>query len=82
MAMTFTLVTHVREQLSTILQDRVKKKKGEEAEKERQAHEVGVISSAYFPRIHRLYLIIPIYNVPSGGLSTRRRRKLKHAVHR
>jgi Na+-translocating ferredoxin:NAD+ oxidoreductase RnfG subunit len=48
MAMTFTLVAHVREQLSTILQDRVKKKNQEEAERERKALEVGVIPSAYF----------------------------------
>ena len=41
--MTFTLVAHVREQLSTILQDRVKKKQKEEAETERKALEVGVI---------------------------------------
>lgn len=47
MAMTFTLVAHVREQLSTILQDRVKKKKKEEAETERKALEVGVIPPAY-----------------------------------
>ena len=47
MAMTFTLVTHVRERLSTILQDRMKKKNDEEAEKERKALEVGVIPPAY-----------------------------------
>ena len=48
MAMTFTLVTHVREQLSTILEDRMKKIQKEEVEKERKALEVGVIPSAYF----------------------------------
>jgi len=48
MAMTFTLVAHVREQLSVVLQDRVKKKKAEEAEKERKALEVGVIVPAHF----------------------------------
>jgi len=46
--MTFTLVAHVREQLSTILQDRMKKKTEEEAERERKALEVGVMSSACF----------------------------------
>jgi hypothetical protein len=48
MAMTFTLITHVREQLSTVLQDRVKKKNEEEAEKERKTLEVGVIPAAHF----------------------------------
>ena len=47
MAMTFTLVTHVREQLSTILEDRMKKMKKEEVERERKALEVGVIPSAH-----------------------------------
>lgn len=48
MAMTFTLVTHVREQLCVVLQDRVKKKKAEETEREQKALEVGVINSAHF----------------------------------
>ena len=55
--MTFTLVAHTCEQLSTILQDRMKKKKAEEAEQERKAVEVGVIPSAHFQGLTDSYYI-------------------------
>jgi hypothetical protein len=64
MAMTFTLVTNVREQLSTVLQDRVKKKKEEEAGEERKALEVGVVLSTY-SKGSLVLSQIPIYYILS-----------------
>lgn len=40
MAMTFTLVSHLREQLSRLVRSREERRKKEEAEKERLALEV------------------------------------------
>lgn len=40
MAMTFTLSTHLREQLSALIHSRIERRKQEEAEKERKALEV------------------------------------------
>lgn len=42
MAMTFTLVTHLREQLSGVIRSREERRKREEAEKERRALEVCI----------------------------------------
>ena len=43
MAMTFTLVTHLRERLSTLMREKEERIRQEEAEKERRALEVGFI---------------------------------------
>lgn len=45
MAMTFALVSHLREQLSVLVQARAEKRQKEETEKERLALEVGSPSS-------------------------------------
>lgn len=56
MAMTFTLVSHLREQLSRLLRERTEKRKKEEQEKERLELEVrtildlGVISRLMLPQ--------------------------------
>jgi hypothetical protein len=47
MAMTFTLVSHLREQLTELVQQRAEKERREEAEKERKALEV-LTSLCYF----------------------------------
>ena len=44
MAMTFTIVTYLREELSALVGERAEKIKREEAEKERLAIEVSVLS--------------------------------------
>ena len=43
MAMTFTIVTYLREELTTLVGERAEKIKREEAEKERQAIEVRTL---------------------------------------
>ena len=54
MAMTFTLVSHLREQLSTLVRARADKLRREEAEKERLALEV-------LPSIHAQIQIVDIH---------------------
>jgi hypothetical protein len=46
MAMTFTLVSHLREQLSRLVRIRAEKHRKEEMEKERLALEVNLFSKA------------------------------------
>jgi hypothetical protein len=53
MAMTFTIVSHLREQLSTLIRTRSERRKNEALELERKALEVG-------PRLRVLSLIRPI----------------------
>lgn len=45
MAMTFALVSHLREQLSVLVQARAEKRQKEETEKERLTLEVGSLTS-------------------------------------
>lgn len=45
MAMTFTLVSHLREQLASLVSSRVERRKHEESEKERQIIEVRPLES-------------------------------------
>jgi hypothetical protein len=60
MAMTFTIVSHLREQLSTLIRTRSGRRKKEALELERKALEVG-------PRLRVLSLIHPIYIVGRGS---------------
>jgi hypothetical protein len=55
MAMTFTIVSHLREQLSTLIRTRSERRKKEALELEREALEVGT-------RLRVLSLIHPIYH--------------------
>ena len=55
MAMTFTIVSHLREQLSTLIRTRLERRKKEALELERKALEVG-------PRLYVLSLIHRIYH--------------------
>lgn len=66
MAMTFTLVSQLREQLSTVVRTRVERRKREEAEKERLALEVRIsVGSIRTIRLNVSY----------------RRKKREHEVH-
>jgi hypothetical protein len=49
--MTFTLVSHLREQLTEVLKERAEKIKREEQEKEGKALEVGYYMLSSFPRL-------------------------------
>lgn len=55
MAMTFTIVSHLREQLSTLIRTRSERRKNEALELERKALEVG-------PRLRGFSVIHPIYH--------------------
>jgi len=55
MAMTFTIVSHLREQLSTLIRARSERRKKEALELERKVLEVG-------PRLWSFSLIHPIYD--------------------
>lgn len=54
MAMTFTLVSHLREQLYALIQSRAEHREREEAEKERLALEVRIYAPSIDDRAHRV----------------------------
>ena len=58
MAMTFTLVSHLREELLALVKRRVEKQIEEEKEKERRALEVGQSKIVLFDIIHRRQLCL------------------------
>lgn len=55
MAMTFTLVTHLRERLSAIMREREERDRHEAAEKERKALEVSAVLNPRLRPIERLW---------------------------
>lgn len=57
MAMTFTLVSHLREQLAVLVKERAERRSQEEAEKERLALEVRFeVATPRWPCLHTLRL--------------------------
>lgn len=66
MAMTFTLVSHLREQLSTLVQSREARRKLEESEKERLALEVWVVPQM----VRTMSELIDVYE--GGGIKNSR----------